>query len=104
MKNKFLVLAWAFILIIAGYDVYFAWQYRAGFHLWELNPVARWIAHDFGVTFVLVLKIVLLVFGISVAVYCHSRRHYLELPYTLIISGIHFLLSLHYMMGHIMRV
>jgi hypothetical protein len=36
-----------------------------------------------------------------VAVYCHFRRHYLEIPYTLIVSGIHLVLSLHYLMGHV---
>jgi hypothetical protein len=104
MKNTLLVLAWTFILVIAGYDVYFAWQYRECFHLWEMNPVARWIAQDFGLTFVFGLKIAFLAFGLSVAAYCHFRRHYLELPYTLIISGIHLLLSLHYVMGHMIPV
>ena len=101
MRNMIFVLAWTFVLIIAGYDVYFAWQYRAGFHAWELNPVARWLAQDYGVRFVLELKIALLAFGISVAAYCHFRRHYLELPYTLIVSGIHLWLSVHYVMGYV---
>jgi hypothetical protein len=50
------------------------------------------------------VKIVFLVFGVAVAAYCHFRRHYLELPYTLIVSGIHLLLSLHYVMGHVIPI
>lgn len=99
MKNTILVLAWSFVLFVAGYDVYFAWQYRAVFHVWELNPLARWIAHDYGLNALFAFKMVLLGFVVSVAVYCHFRRHYLELPYTLIVSGIHVLLSLHYVIG-----
>ena len=104
MKNTLLVLAWTFVLTIAGYDLYFAWHYRDFFHFWELNPVARWIAHDYGLTVVFAVKIVLLAFGISVAICCHIRRHYLELPYTLVVSGIHVLLSLHYVMGHMVSI
>lgn len=101
MKNKLLVLAWTFTLVIAGYDVYFAWQYRAFFQFWEMNPVARWIAQDFGLTSLFALKLALLGFGVLVAAYCHLRRHYLELPYTLIVSGIHLFLSLYYVMGNV---
>jgi hypothetical protein len=104
VKNTLLVFAWSFVLIIAGYDLYFAWQHRAFFHIWELNPLARWIAQDYGLTVVFAVKIVLLVFGVAVAAYCHLRRHYLELPYTLIVSGIHLLLSLHYIMGHVIPI
>lgn len=102
MRNMIFVFAWTFVLMIAGYDAYFAWQYRAGFHAWELNPVARWLAQGYGLRFVLGLKIALLAFGISVAAYCHFRRHYLELPYTLIVSGIHVLLTLHYALARVL--
>ncbi len=104
MKNKVVVLAWAFVLVIAGYDVYFAWQYRAGFDIWEMNPVARWVAQDFGLTSLFILKIAFLGFGMLVAVYCRFRRHYLEIPYTLAVSGIHLVLSLHYLMGHMIPI
>ncbi|MGH7174109.1 MAG: hypothetical protein ACRELF_14665 [Gemmataceae bacterium] len=99
MKNTLLVLAWAFVLFVAVYDVYFAWRYRDVFQLWELNPLARWIAHDFGLNVLFTFKTVLFGFVAAVAVYCHCRRHYLELPYTLVVSGIHLLLSLHYVIG-----
>jgi hypothetical protein len=104
MKNTLLVGAWAFVLFIAGYDIYFAWQYRASFHLWELNPLARWIAHDYGLTAVFVGKMFQIGFAVAVARYCHLRRHYLELPYTLIVSGIHLLLSVHCLMGHVLPI
>lgn len=99
MKNAFVVLAWIFVVVVAVYDVYFAWQHRAFFNVWEMNPFARWIAQDFGLNVLFLLKIGLLVFGAAVAAYCHVRRHYLELPYTLIVSVVHLLLSLHYLIG-----
>lgn len=101
MKNKLLVLAWTFTFVIAGYDVYFAWQYRAYFQSWEMNPLARWIAQDYGLTSVFVLKLGFLGFGVLVAAYCHFRRHYLELPYTLIVSAMHLWLSLHYLLANV---
>ncbi|HTU17097.1 MAG TPA: hypothetical protein VMG10_03480 [Gemmataceae bacterium] len=99
MKNTLLVLAWVFVFFVAGYDVYFAWQYRAVFHTWELNPLARWIVHDYGLNTLFLFKMVMFGFVVAVAAFCHFRRHYLELPYTLIVSGIHLLLSLHYVIG-----
>jgi hypothetical protein len=101
MRNIFFVLVWTFVVFVAGYDVYFAWQYRAGFHEWELNPLARWIAKDFGITTLFLLKLAMMVFVVAVAAYCHRRKHRLELPYTLIISGVHVLLWLHYLFGSI---
>jgi hypothetical protein len=99
MRNVFLVLAWVFVVFVAVYDVYFAWENRAFFHVWELNPFARWIAQGFGLNVLFLLKILMLGFGAVVAAYCHLRRHYLELPYTLIGSAVHLLLSLHYLIG-----
>jgi hypothetical protein len=40
-------------------------------------------------------------FALAVAVYCHQRNHRLELPYTLVISGVHLWLSLHYLLGNL---
>lgn len=100
MKNMFFALAWVFILAVYTYDVYFAWQYRSAFQLWELNPLARWIANDYGLNVLFLFKWLLLGFVVAVAGYCHLRRHYLELPYTLIISVVHLMLSVHYVIGH----
>jgi DNA polymerase len=104
MKNTLFVLCWAFILFVAGYDVYFAWYYRAFFRDWELNPLARWIAQDYGLIAVFVVKMILLGFIVAVASYCHFRRHYLDLPYTLVVSGIHFLLSIHYVVMQVVPI
>jgi hypothetical protein len=101
MKSIFFVPIWSFVLYVAGYDVYFAWQYRAGFIEWEMNPLARWIYQDFGLTTLFLLKVGMTVFAIAVATYCHRRKHRLELPYTLIISGVHLLLWLHYLLGSV---
>jgi hypothetical protein len=101
MKNVLVAFAWAFVLAVASYDVYFAWQYRAGFLFWELNPLARWIAEDFGIATLFALKLGMLGFAFAVAAYCHYRNHRLELPYTLVISGMHLGLSLHYLFGTI---
>jgi hypothetical protein len=99
MRNVFLVLAWVFVVFVAVYDVYFAWEHQAFFDVWELNPFARWIAQDYGLNVLFLFKIGMLGFGVVVAAYCHLRRHYLELPYTLIVSVVHLLLSLHYLIS-----
>jgi hypothetical protein len=101
MKNVLVVFAWTFVLAVACYDVYFAWQYRACFLSWEMNPLARWIAQDFGILTLFGLKLGMLGFALAVAVYCHQRNHRLELPYTLVISGVHLWLSLHYLLGNL---
>jgi hypothetical protein len=104
MRNLVLVLAWLFVLLVAGYDVYFAWQYREVFHVWEANPVARWIAEGYGLAAVFGLKTVLLGFAVAVAAYCHYRRHRLEVPYTLTVWAVHLGLSLHYLIGLLPKV
>ena len=99
MKNAVFLLAWAFVLCVAGYDVYFAWHYRANFTLWEMNPFARWLAWHFGLMAVFTFKITMLGFAVAVGAYCHRRNHHLELPYTLIISGVHLYLWLYYVLS-----
>jgi hypothetical protein len=104
MRNVFLVLAWCFVLSVASYDVYFAWRYRAVFDVWELNPLARWMAQCYGLAAVFGFKITLLGFAVVVAALCHHYRHRLELPYTLIVSGVHVVLSVHYVLGQLPNV
>jgi len=104
MRNLILVLAWLFVLFVAGYDVYFAWQYREGFQVWETNPVARWIAAGYGLAAVFGLKTALLGFAVAVAAYCHYRGDRLEVPYTLIVSAVHLGLLLHYLLGRLPEV
>ena len=97
MRTILFALAWAFILAVAAYDTYFAWYYGAVFDAWELNPVARWVVQHSGLGGVFAFKAGFLAFALAVAAYCHRRRHRLEVPYTLTISGVHLALSLHYL-------
>jgi hypothetical protein len=101
MRKSSFCFAWAFVSIVAAYDVYFAWQYRAEFQVWEINPLARWMAHLFGLWTVFGAKALLLGFATSVAVQCYRCRHRLTLPYTMVVGGIHLGLSLQYLLGHI---
>jgi hypothetical protein len=94
-------LAWVFIFAVAAYDVYFAWQYRAIFHHWEMNPVARWMATIGGIGAVFGFKAVMIGFAGVVGAYCYRCRHWLTVPYTAFVSGIHFLLSLHYVVNQV---
>ena len=48
MGKSLLALAWAFIVGVAAYDTYFAWQHWAFFDAWEMNPLARWVAAIIG--------------------------------------------------------
>jgi hypothetical protein len=99
MRTSVFALAWAFVVVVSAYDVHFAWRYRAVFDAWELNPVARWVAGLFGLGALFAAKAALLVFAVAVAAYCQRLRHRLAVPYTLSVSGMHFVLSLHYLFG-----
>jgi hypothetical protein len=101
MRKRFLVLAWIFVFSVAAYDVYFAWRYRAVFEVWEMNPVARWAAQCYGFGAVCGLKLILLGFAVAVAALCHRYHNRLELPYTMIVSGVHLALSVHYVLGQL---
>ena len=99
MRRPFFVLAWLFVVLVALYDSYFAWRYRAVFQLWEINPLARWMAGNWGLTAVLTLKMTLIFFALGVAFYCRYLRHRLEVPYTLVIGGVHLTLGAQYIAG-----
>src|SRR5262249_31834758 len=101
MRLILFVLAWAFVLGIAAYDVYFAWQYRLAFDEWEMNPVARWAAGLYGLGAVVALKAALLTFAVAAAWHCHRIRHRLEVPFTLFVGGVHLLLSVQYLAVHL---
>jgi hypothetical protein len=94
-------LLWTFVFLVAAYDIGFAWYYRAVFPVWELNPLARWIAGLGGVEAVFGFKALLILFAALVAVYCYRSRHWLSTPYTAFVSAVHFLLSLHYLVGQL---
>ncbi len=99
MRIKSLVLCWGFIAAAAGYDTAFAWQYRAWFASWEMNPLARWMAHDLGLWSVFAVKLLSLVLAAGVAIYCHRHRLRLERPLTLGLRAVYGLLSPHYLVG-----
>lgn len=99
MGVKSLILCWAFIAGAAGYDTAFAWEYRTWFASWEMNPIARWLAHDFGLWPLFAFKALGLLLAGGLAVYCHFRRHCLERPLTYSICAVYAFLSLHYLLG-----
>jgi hypothetical protein len=101
MRSPLFALAWVFVVAVAAYDVHFAWYYRECFDAWEMNPLARWGARLGGLEAVLALKAGLLLFAVAVAAYCHCRRHWLEVPYTLIVGSVHLVLSVHYLVGEL---
>ncbi|MFL5341324.1 MAG: hypothetical protein ACJ8F7_14355, partial [Gemmataceae bacterium] len=65
MGKWLLAMAWLFILGVTAYDSYFAWHYRAGFDVWELNPLARYAASHAGVGGLFVLKAGIMVFALA---------------------------------------
>jgi hypothetical protein len=93
-------LSWTFIFAVAAYDVYFAWQYRAVFRTWEMNPGARWVAGVGGLGAVFGAKAILLCFAAGVGACCYRNRHWLSTPYTGFVLAVHLLLSLQYVLGH----
>jgi hypothetical protein len=94
-------LCWALASLVAAYDGYFAWNYRHVFQTWEVNPLARGLAEVCGVPALLTLKAVSFLFAMAVAVYCRSRRHRLETPYSLTVGGAHLTLGALYVAGHL---
>jgi hypothetical protein len=101
VRTLVFVAAWLFVFLVAGYDVYFAWVNREGFHVWEMNPLARWAAELCGLGVVFGIKAALVVFAALVAAYCYRCRHRLLTPYTAFVSGVHLCLSIQYLIGHL---
>jgi hypothetical protein len=99
MRTTSFALAWVFVFVVSAYDMHFAWQYRDGFQLWEMNPAARILAGLFGLWFVFAFKACLLGFAALVGVYCYRNQHRLTAPYTALVSTIHLGLSCHYAVG-----
>jgi hypothetical protein len=94
--------AWTFILGVAAYDAYFAWQNRAAFEDWEMNPLARWIAGAFGFGILIGVKASAVGFGSLVAVACYRcRRRLTAFVYTTVVGGLHLGLSLLYVFGRV---
>ena len=94
--------AWTFILGVAAYDSYFAWQNRVAFEDWEMNPVACWIAGHLGFGSLFALKAAAVCFAGLVAVVCYRhRRRLTAFVYTTVVGGLHLGLSLIYVFGRL---
>lgn len=91
--------AWIFVVLAAAFDGGFAWHFRADFQEWELNPLARRLAVNFGMAGLLTFKASGLVFALAVAGACRRQRHRLTLPLTLVVAAVYLVLSLHYLMS-----
>jgi hypothetical protein len=94
-------LAWTIVTVVSAYDSYFAWKFRAVFQEWELNPLARSLAQCHGVEAVLVFKAAVMLFALSVAIYCHRHRQWLNAFYTLAVCSVHLALGYHYLTAYL---
>jgi hypothetical protein len=94
-------LAWALVAVVSACDCYFAWKYRAVFHEWELNPVARALVQRHGVEALLIFKAAVMLFALAVAIYCHRHRHWLDPLYTPALCAVHVVLGFHYVVGYL---
>jgi hypothetical protein len=92
-------LAWAFVFLAAAYDARFAWAYRDVIVSWEVNPLARWLAGQFGIAAVLALKFAGLAFAACVAAYYGRRRRRAAWALTLTVALAYALLTVHYYLG-----
>lgn len=101
MRTKLFFLAWAFILAVAAWDAWFAWQYRAVFAEWEVNPLACWVVDHFGLAAIFTMKAAVVTFATVVAALCHHLHSRLTVPYTALIGVVHLLLSLRYLAGYL---
>lgn len=88
--------AWLFIVLAAAFDGGFAWNFRADFQEWELNPLARRLATTFGLAGLLAFKAAGILFAAGVAVACRRFRNRLAVPMTLVVTAVYLSLSVHY--------
>ena len=89
--------AWAFILLVAAYDMYFAWCYRRVLEAWELNPVASYLGRNYGIGTMLGFRCATVMFAAGLAAYCHYSHKRCAILLTLVILFLHFVLSLYYL-------
>ena len=96
MNWKWFVLAWGFVFGVAAYDTCFAWQHRASFSQWELNPAACWANEQFGLSAVFIYKFAALFLAVSVASYCQMRGRRSGSAMTLLLAAAHGVLVVMY--------
>ena len=101
LRTVLFSVTWVLILLSAAYDSYFAWQYRAVLDAWEMNPFILWLAGVGGLASVFIFKLSSMIFSTVLAIFCHRRRHRMEIPFTLVIGSAYFALSFHYLISHI---
>ena len=101
LRTGLFSLTWILIIVAASYDAYFAWHYRAVLDAWEMNPFILWLAGVGGLASVFLLKLFSMVFSTLVAIHCHYRRHRWEIAFTLVVAGVYFLLSFHYLVSNL---
>jgi hypothetical protein len=99
MKRIVFLSIWCLILAAAAYDGYFAWQNRADFESWEINPFARWVVQSFCIEAMVTVKILGVAFATFVAFSCHRIRNRLEIPLTVFVSSCYLFLTIHYALG-----
>jgi hypothetical protein len=103
MKGIVFASIWCLVLVVGGYDGYFALQNRDDFASWEINPVARWVVQSFCIEAMVALKFAGLLFATIVAVCCHRLRNRLAIPLTVFVSCCYLFLSIQYAVGFISR-
>ncbi len=96
LRTILFIFVWTCIFLAESYDTYFAWHYREVLADWELNPFILWLAGVGGLASVFLFKLSVIIYSTSLAAYCHHRRHRLEIPFTVVVGGVYFMLSFHY--------
>src|SRR5207244_10387472 len=99
MKGIVFLSIWCLILAAATYDGYFAWQNRADFESWEINPFARWVVQSFCIEAMVILKLLGVTFATAVAFSCHRIRNRFDIPLTVFVSCCSLSLSVHAAVG-----
>jgi hypothetical protein len=101
LRTVLFIIVWACICLVESYDTYFAWHYREMLADWELNPFILWLAGIGGLASVFLFKLSSIIFSTTLAALCHHRRHRLEIPYTVVVGAVNFMLSFHYFFNHL---
>lgn len=99
-RRLLLVCVWLGVLLVAAYDIYFAWSFRDVFASWELNPVVRWGVDHFGLLAFLAFKIAGLILVAGLVWHCRRQRQLLAHFLTVFVISVHALLAVFYVIGY----